>query len=99
MLVLVATMQGKPEKRQELEKILHDFVAPTRREEGCIQYNLHRAADDENRFMFYEIWRDRAALDAHLKTPYLSAFLERRLELLEKEPDLAFFGMESSYPG
>jgi quinol monooxygenase YgiN len=61
------------EKRDELLKVLHSFVKPSRAEPACVDYHLHVSNDDPNLFVFYENWRTRNELDEHLQTPILSA--------------------------
>ena len=94
---LTAFLRGKPEKREELLAVLRAFVKPTRAEAGCVAYHLHISDTDPNLFVFYENWRSRADLDAHLEMPYLKSFFERRMDLLEKEIDLQFMTMDSAY--
>lgn len=95
---LIAYLKGKPEKRDELLATLRAFVKPTRAEEGCVEYHLHVSDDDPNLFIFYENWRSRPDLDTHLKTPLLTAFFDRRMDLLEKDVDIRFMTMDSPYP-
>ena len=57
MCTVIACFYARPEKRQELEKILQEFVVQTRQEPGCIDYHLHQSDDDPNVFVFYENWR------------------------------------------
>ena len=92
---LIAYLHAKPAKREELLKILHDFVAPTRQEAGCVAYHLHVSDEDPNLFMFYEQWLTRRQLDEHLKMPYLTSFWNKRLDLLTKDVELQFFTMLS----
>jgi quinol monooxygenase YgiN len=97
-LTLIAILQGKPDKRDELLATLRAFVKPTREEPGCIDYHLHVSDDDPNQFIFYENWRSRPDLDVHLKTPLLTAFFNRRMDLLEKDVEMRFMKMDSAYP-
>jgi hypothetical protein len=60
-LTLIAILQGKPEKRDELLATLREFVKPTRAEQGCVEYHLHVSDEDPN----------------YLKTPLLAAFGSR----------------------
>lgn len=73
-LTLIAILQGKPEKRDDLLATLREFVKPTRAEEGCVEYHLHVSDDDPNKFIFYENWRSKPDLDVHLETRLLTAF-------------------------
>ena len=71
---LVAYLHAKPEKRDELLKVLQSFVKPSRAEPACVEYHLHVSNDDPNLFVFYENWRTRKELDQHLQTPILTSF-------------------------
>ncbi len=84
-LTVFAEMRAKPEKAQELAGLAKGLVEPTRKEQGCRQYVLHVDNDDPGHFLFYETWESMAHLQAHLKTPHMTAFAERSAEIL-KEP-------------
>lgn len=76
MLTVVATIIAKPDFVAQVRKELLKLVAPTRVEDGCINYDMHQCIDDPTRFVFYENWRDAAALEKHLDTPHLRAWRE-----------------------
>ncbi|GIX50286.1 MAG: antibiotic biosynthesis monooxygenase [Limisphaera sp.] len=90
-LIVIASIQARPGRENDLEQALRDLVAPTRHEPGCIRYDLHRSQDRPGRFLFYEVWTDRAHLEEHLRRPHLQAFLARVPELVEGEPELTFW--------
>ena len=92
---LIAYLHAKPEKRDELLKVLHSFVKPSRAEPACVDYHLHVSNDDPNLFVFYENWRTRKELDEHLQTPILTSFWSRRFDLLQKDVDIQFITMLS----
>ena len=92
---LIAYLHAKPERREELLKILLSLVKPSREETACIDYHLHVSNDDPNLFIFYENWRSREELDQHLQTPILTNFWARRLDLLEKDVEIRFITMLS----
>jgi quinol monooxygenase YgiN len=94
---VIGILRAKPEKRDELRAILEGFVAPTRREEGCVDYHLHVSDTDPNLFMFYENWRSRADLDHHLTLPHLAPLRERSGELLAAEVEIIPYTMLSLY--
>jgi quinol monooxygenase YgiN len=94
---VIGILRAKPEKRDELRAILEGFVAPTRREEGCVDYHLHVSDTDPTLFMFYENWRSRADLDHHLTLPHLAPIRERSGELLAAEVEIIPYTMLSLY--
>ena len=59
---IIGTVVAKPEKREELYRILIAQVAPTRAEEGCVSYDFHCDKADPNVFLFYENFVNRDAL-------------------------------------
>ena len=95
---LTATLHARPEKREELVKLLASFVDRSRAEPGCVDYHFHVSADDRNVFYFYENWTSRADLDRHLQLDYQKQRFGRHAEFLTKDAELKFFEMLSDYP-
>ncbi|MBT9332383.1 putative quinol monooxygenase [Paracidobacterium acidisoli] len=77
-VVLDVHMEAVPGRELELEKALLALVAPTREEPGCLTYLLHRNQEHSGRFLFYEKFRDQAALEAHLATSHFQKFAALR---------------------
>jgi quinol monooxygenase YgiN len=92
---LIGTVVATDETREELRRILSDMVAPTRAEPGCVNYDFHVDAEDPNVFVFYENWKSRADLDAHLKTPHLAPLVGRLDQLLTRPVEMRFLEMIS----
>jgi quinol monooxygenase YgiN len=87
-ITVVATFQAKPGKEAELKKVLIGLVAPTRKEAGCINYDLHALPEDPAKFLFHENWTSQAHLDTHLQSPHLKALLPRVDELCVASPGI-----------
>ena len=93
---IIGTVVAKPEKREELFRILMAQVAPTRAEKGCISYDFHCDKNDPNVFVFYENFVDKAALDWHLQQPpHLHPLMQRIDEILAEPVDIRFLEMLS----
>lgn len=88
---VVALLTSKPEEREALRAILLAQVEPTRAEPGCLSYELHVDGTDGCVFMFYENWRSRADLDAHMTMPHLKPLQSRLDDLLARPPDIQFY--------
>ena len=84
-LTVVARVKAKPGKEAEMRKELLSLVAPSRRDPGCISYDVHQALDNPAMFFFYENWASKALLDQHLHKEDLQAVLAR-VGLLAAEP-------------
>ena len=64
-LTVIAQVKAKPGKEAEVRKELLSLVAPSRKDEGCLNYDLHQSADNPAEFLFHENWASRALLDKH----------------------------------
>jgi quinol monooxygenase YgiN len=73
-VTVVALVKAKPGKEAALKKALLALIPPTRKEKGCLNYDLHQDIEDPSRFIFHENWTSKAHLDAHLNSPHLQAF-------------------------
>jgi quinol monooxygenase YgiN len=81
-VTVVAEIVAKPGKEDELKDCLLALIEPTRKEDGCVQYDLHQNTSEAGRFVFYENWRSREELERHLQSPHLLAFGSVEEELL-----------------
>ena len=92
-LTVVARFKAKQGKDDEVLREIRTLISPTRAEEGCINYDLHRSKDDPTLFFLYETWASRRDLDQHLAMPYLQAFLEKAPSLLAEEVNISMWDM------
>ncbi len=88
VLHVVARVKARPETVAEVGQILKSLVEPTRREAGCLSYELLHNEADPTDFCFVERWRDVAALDAHFATPHFVSAISRVPALLAAEPQV-----------
>ena len=84
-LTVIARMQARPDRIEDLRVELDNLIAATRREAGCINYDLHVHADDPTVFAFHETWADRDAWEAHDDADHVHAFRAAAGELLAGE--------------
>ena len=68
---IVAMLKARPGSEQIVQESLRGTLAPTRAEEGCIDYRMYVSATDPTAFVVIEKWRSQADLDAHRQTPHL----------------------------
>jgi quinol monooxygenase YgiN len=81
-VALVVIMHSKPGQELLLQAELTALLRPTRNEEGCLLYDLHRSTDVPGDFLFYEIWSSREAHAAHKRTPHFLRWNARKDILL-----------------
>ncbi|WP_207458249.1 putative quinol monooxygenase [Azospirillum sp. SYSU D00513] len=95
VLTNAAFFTAKPGRGEELGARLLDLVAPTRREPGCLRYDIYRSTDLADAWFVLEEWRSRADFDAHMQTPYVAAFMMLVPELCEGEVEICGYEMRS----
>jgi quinol monooxygenase YgiN len=83
-----AVLTAQPGKEAELREILTALVPPTRAEPGNTCYMIHEDMNKPGSFWFFEIYKDQAAVDAHMKSPYLAAALVKATPILAGEPTI-----------
>ena len=81
-VTLVVILRAKEGQEGLLEAELRALIGPTRREEGCITYDLHRAVDTPGAFFLHEIWATRDHHRLHTKTPHFLRWDARKDALL-----------------
>lgn len=70
-LKLVILIQTKPGRAAEQIAAFTRLAPLVRAETGCLQYEMHPVAGDEDKFVLVETWTSKAALDAHDAMPYM----------------------------
>jgi autoinducer 2-degrading protein len=71
MRVLVVKFQLKPEFRERfLQAALDDAYGANHNEPNCLRFDVIQDEADPNRIYFYEVYKDEAAFQEHLKTPH-----------------------------
>jgi len=73
-LTIVARITAKPDKIDFVKNELKKLIPPTRKENGCINYDLHQDNEHPSHFLFYENWESRELWQAHMESPHLKEF-------------------------
>ncbi len=94
-ITVEAKIKAKPGMEDKVREELLSLVASTRKEAGCMNYDLHQSPEDKSLFMFYENWRSKKDLDEHIRTPHFLAFEEKAGELLAEPPTITLWKMIS----
>ena len=90
-ITVIAYHRAKPGKERALREALLAVCAPTRGEQGCLNYDLHVSPDDPGLLVFHENWVSKADLDAHLASSHIDAFRAIAPDLLAEAPDITLW--------
>jgi len=90
-VILTAMVKAKPGQEDAVKEALLSLVEPTRKETGCLCYNLHQSKADPAQFMFYEQWASQKDLDAHGKSPHMKALGAKLKDKTEQGGGVVFY--------
>jgi len=81
-VTLIVILRAREGQETLLEAELRALVSPSRREEGCLAYNLHRSLDTPGALLLHEVWASREAHTEHTNTPHFLRWNARKDALL-----------------
>ena len=77
MYVMIVPIQIEQGHRDEfLEALMVDAKGANEDEPGCLRFDAVEDADDDHRIWLYEVYKDEAAFQDHLKAPHFQVFKE-----------------------
>ncbi len=66
----IVILRAREGQETLLEAELRALVGPSRKEEGCLTFDLHRSLDTPGAFLLHEVWASRDAHTDHMHTPH-----------------------------
>jgi quinol monooxygenase YgiN len=84
---LALTLHVKEGSSAPFEAAFTKAAKLTRREKGCLAYDLSRDPKMPGHYLVYERWRDLASLEAHLRSEHITTLLGQLGELLAAQPE------------
>jgi len=81
-VTLIVILRAREGQETLLEAELRALVSPSRREEGCLAYNLHRSLDTPGALLLHEVWASREAHTEHTNTPHFLRWNARKETVL-----------------
>jgi quinol monooxygenase YgiN len=81
-VTLIVLLRAREGQETILEAELRALAGPTRKEEGCLRYDLHRSVDTLGALLLHEVWASRDAHTEHTHTPHFLRWNARKDALL-----------------
>lgn len=91
MKVINASFFIKEDQRENFLSDTKELISETRKEEGCLAYNLYESLEERNAFIMVELWKDQAAINNHNQSSLLQTFISKVADYSIKAPDLKIF--------
>ena len=92
---VIAEIVAKPGSADALRALLVPFAEKSRKEPGCKLYTLLEVELEPGRFLTYERWTDKAALQVHMTTPHIKEIVPKLEPVLAKPFTQIFLGAVS----
>lgn len=74
-LTIVANIIAKTDKIDYVKAELIKLIDTTRKEEGCINYDLHQDQNNPAHFVFYENWASAQLWQIHMSASHLADYI------------------------
>jgi autoinducer 2-degrading protein len=75
MLVVLVQVTVRKDMLAEFERaILANAESARSREPGCLRFDVSQREDDPAQWLFYEVYTDAAAFDAHRASAHFAAY-------------------------
>jgi (4S)-4-hydroxy-5-phosphonooxypentane-2,3-dione isomerase len=73
--IILVDFKIKPGQMAAFRRLIDDNAkASVKHEPGCRRFDVAQHRKEPDHVLLYEIYSDRAAFDAHLKTPHFAQF-------------------------
>jgi (4S)-4-hydroxy-5-phosphonooxypentane-2,3-dione isomerase len=89
--VIIVEFRAKPDQIEAFAELIDRHAHNSRREDGCLAFDVCQDPENSGRFVFYEPYRDQAAHARHLE-------MDSHQWLRATAPELLVPGSESSLP-
>ena len=84
---LAISLKVKDGSADKFEAAFAKALKETRKEKGCVSYDLNRDPKEAGRYLIYERWKDLPALEAHLASAHIKTLLESLGDVLDGAPE------------
>lgn len=94
MLIIIGDAEAGPGKRDQMLAAVTAMADSTRSDGGCEFYGFYADVTNPDVILGVEIWRDQAALDAHMDHNHTHEFIATVPGLVAGNPTMRFFTAE-----
>ena len=81
-VTLIVILRAREGQETLLEAELRALVGPSRKEKGCLSYNLYRSIDTPGALLLHEVWASREVHAEHTRLPHFLRWIARKDALL-----------------
>ncbi|MDA0090116.1 antibiotic biosynthesis monooxygenase [Brachyspira hyodysenteriae] len=90
MIKIVAKNTVSSENKSKFIEIANELIIKSRKENGCISYNLYESVDGKY-LTFIEEWKDEKAIENHNNSEHFKAIVPKLGELTSADMDVTLY--------
>ena len=91
MVYVMASIVAQPEQAQAVRTLLAGLAAESRREPGCLSYEVFQRPDLPNVFRTVEQWQAIGDVDAHMRSPHVAKAIAAAQAMLAEPPEIVSY--------
>jgi quinol monooxygenase YgiN len=91
MIIVTGNFTAKEGAFESAKVLSLSHVQRSRLEDGCLMFSVNIDAENPNRLVFIEEWRDMAALRVHFRVPDCAQFAAQINELADSVAPLSIY--------
>lgn len=82
-IYLTAIVKSKEGSAESMKTLLQQLVVESRKENACLQYDLHQDQTNRNVFIFQEIWESLEGWNLHNSQPHIARFIADSVSIID----------------
>ena len=91
MITIVAKSIIKQGKQEDFKVLAEKLIRESRKEKGCISYDLYEDINRSNTLTFIEEWRNEEAIRLHNESAHFTGIIPILSELREGKPEINLY--------
>lgn len=88
---ILVTFNVKAGNEKDFEAAFRPALAATKKEPGCISYELNRDPDRPTTYVMYEKFRSVAAIEEHIRAEHTKTLLKTVVPMCEGDPQVKVY--------
>jgi quinol monooxygenase YgiN len=91
VIIVWGSIEARAGKLEEVLQLCLEHVHRSRSEPGCISHSVQVDAENPNRLVFFEEWRDMPSLQVHFQVPESRLFIRNASQLATGTPAMKIY--------
>lgn len=91
MITIVAKTVVKESEINNFIDLAQELISESKKEAGCIEYNLYQDTNDKNVLTFIERWESEEAINIHNETPHFTSIVPKLGEMQTKDTEVNLY--------